>query len=280
MASGTHLLFSLVIDTNLNWRVTAGKKVLQSYISTFGSLPQQLTSVEDVLSVVQFLESCHFCKGNEDEQYFPLQVSRKGVFMDSTGIISYPQYNSVLNSLIVLFFSGSKQVAHYCQDFCSFPTIRSTMCQILVSSREERCVKCSEYRKMLNSMLSRHNGNKDIVSERTTADSHTNYRFLRTPEKDERMHQLHRKAKICQQRVNRLKVRLEAAVEQRGILVDSAFHHDLSSTMEENEAIISAKYPPGSFPKIFWEQQHRASKLKDSRSMKWEPAMIRSVLVF
>ena len=37
----------------------------------------------------------------------------------------------------------------------------------------------------------------------------------------------------------------------------------------------SSRFPPDSFERIFWEQQLQHSKLRDSRSMKWHPLMIR-----
>lgn len=35
------------------------------------------------------------------------------------------------------------------------------------------------------------------------------------------------------------------------------------------------RYPPGSFERIFWQQQMRCSELQNSKSMKWHPIMIR-----
>lgn len=72
--------------------------------------------------------------------------------------------------------------------------------------------------------------------------------------------------------------RLEEAIERRGVEVDDALHQDLSVTMAESSAEVLRNHPPGSFPRIFWEQQERASKLKNAKSMRWEPAMIRLVL--
>lgn len=88
----TQLVFSLVINSTFNWRVIAGKRVLLSSFPPLNSLSQQLDSVSNVISVVQFLESSQICVGNADEKYHPLQVSRKGVFMDSTGILSLVVY--------------------------------------------------------------------------------------------------------------------------------------------------------------------------------------------
>ena len=61
------------------------------------------------------------------------------------------------------------------------------------------------------------------------------------------------------------------------IQVDEDLHEDLSSVMEDNNQMITDKYPPDSFPAIFWSQQRQAASLKNAKSMKWEAAMIRSV---
>lgn len=52
-------------------------------------------------------------------------------------------------------------------------------------------------------------------------------------------------------------------------------HNDLVHIMEENSPVIAQSYPQDSFAHIFWESQHQASSLKDARSMRWDPLMIR-----
>ena len=106
------------------------------------------------------------------------------------------------------------------------------------------------------------------------------YRYLNSTEKSARLHQLHSKARLSSQQVKRLATRLEEAIERRGIQVDDALHRDLSTTMAEKTLEIKEKYPPGSFLNIFWEQQERACKLKNAKSMRWEPAMIRFVFIY
>ena len=78
--------------------------------------------------------------------------------------------------------------------------------------------------------------------------------------------------------VKRLRERLDRAIEERGAEVDADLHDDLIKTMnEENTLDLVNQYDPDSFQRIFWEQQQQALKKKDSRSMRWEPAMIRFV---
>ena len=59
--------------------------------------------------------------------------------------------------------------------------------------------------------------------------------------------------------------------------LDEDLHEDLSVVMEENDQMMTDKYPPDSFLGIFWRQQRHAASLKNARSMKWEAAMIRYV---
>lgn len=59
--------------------------------------------------------------------------------------------------------------------------------------------------------------------------------------------------------------------------VDSDSSSDLLCIMRKNSSAVLSKYPEGSFPWLFWKQQLEAAELKDSRSMRWHPFMIRSI---
>jgi len=74
--------------------------------------------------------------------------------------------------------------------------------------------------------------------------------------------------------------RLEKLIEERGIQVDPNLHDDLAETVRERASDIAKEYPPDSFARIFWDHQQQALERKDSRSMRWAPAMIRFVLSF
>ena len=146
---------------------------------------------------------------------------------------------------------------------------------LLVPPSVPRCDPCMDYRKVLNSILSRHMKARD--SAVTQTESHTNLRFLNTPQRKERFSRLRVKRKICQQKVKRLEEKIGMLIEEKGVLVSEELSEDLVRSMDESTPGIMEKYPPGSFRRIFWEQQQRAASLKDSRSMKWEPAMIRYI---
>ena len=160
-------------------------------------------------------------------------------------------------------------------------TVRCDNCELLVPQQSEsvgvvmRCGKCNEYRKTLNRMLFRIESSKGNNPDKCHPQSHTNYRFLNTPEKDKRLQRLHQQSRINQQRAERLKVRLERATELRGTMVGEDLHGDLKQIMEENSPFIAESYPQESFARSFWESQQRASSLKDARSMRWDPLVIR-----
>ncbi len=78
------------------------------------------------------------------------------------------------------------------------------------------------------------------------------------------LQQLHKSVRVTHQRVDRLKAQYR---KERGC---SWSHEDLS-IMEENSP---EKYPADLFACIFWEQQLKASPIKNAYSMKWDDSML------
>lgn len=146
---------------------------------------------------------------------------------------------------------------------------------LLVAPSVSRCDPCVTYRKVLNSMLSRSMNSRESDVQ---PDSHTNLRYLNTPKRKERFSRLRVRSKVCQQQVKRLTEKIEKLIEEKGMVVSDELNEDLVVTMDESAPEIIKQYPPGSFRRIFWEQQQRAASLKNSKSMKWEPAMIRYII--
>ena len=179
----------------------------------------------------------------------------------------------------VSYYTGTERVAFYDP---AHATIRCDACELLVPQQSEpqhkakRCGTCNKYkyRQVLNRMLFRVERSSGQDSDRSNPQSRTNYRFLTTPEKDRRLRRLHQQSRINQQRANRLRL-LERATEERGMSVDENLHNDLVHIIEENSHVVAQSYPQDSFARVFWESQHRASSLKDARSMRWDPLMIR-----
>lgn len=92
---------------------------------------------------------------------------------------------------------------------------------------------------------------------------------------NERLQRLHVETVLQRQQIKRISEKLEHTIDKHGIQVDNDLHQDLVAIMDSHQPLISEQYPQGSFQRIFWEQQYKASQLGNSKSMKWEPAMIR-----
>lgn len=63
-------------------------------------------------------------------------------------------------------------------------------------------------------------------------------------------------------------------IQEEGVKVDSAMHSDLLTIMNKHGS-SSEDASDSKFREIFWQQQLKAASLKDSRSMRWHPALIR-----
>ena len=164
-------------------------------------------------------------------------------------------------------------------DKLSHGTIRCDGCQILVPVESNQCSVCHAYRQTLNRMFLRfEDSTRDTCTElnRVNPQSHTNYRYLSSLEKDKRMKVLHQQSRVAQQQINRLKKKLKNVIEQRSNFVEEELHNDLSQIIKDNDDSVKKTFPlEDSFQRVFWESQKRASSLKNAKSMKWDPLMIR-----
>ena len=65
-------------------------------------------------------------------------------------------------------------------------------------------------------------------------------------------------------------------IEEKGVvLADDNIHQDLQEIMAENTPRVTEAFPENSFEQLFWKQQLKALQLKDARSMRWHPLMIK-----
>lgn len=145
-------------------------------------------------------------------------------------------------------------------------------CEVLINSTTypPRCAHCKKHRKCLNAMVSR--THKD---ERTHPSSHTNYSYLSTPEKDERLHRLHAESKVIKLRISRLEKKITELINDDGVCVEDDLHDDIKQIVSDSTEQIYSSYQPDTFQHLFWKQQLKAGSLKDARSMKWHPLFIK-----
>ena len=111
-------------------------------------------------------------------------------------------------------------------------TIRHVECEIVLPAEgKDRYSRCFEYCRTLT-VLSRRYMNVDEMSveQRINPSSHTNLRFLKTPDKTERLQLLHRENRVIQKKMSRMQSKLKEVFNQQAIDVNEATDGDLKLT--------------------------------------------------
>lgn len=75
--------------------------------------------------------------------------------------------------------------------------------------------------------------------------------------------------------LERVTLKLKKLTEENGVIVDEDLQKDLASIIEEETQSISEQHSPDTFQRLFWDQQSKAAKLKDTRQMRWHPMFIK-----
>ena len=243
---------SLTIHKDLTWEVfVLGHRVCGAG-SCLCHIPCHL-SADSLSNLLRLLEKSTICPGNPDERFVELLSSRKGhrIESDSGTVRAYIDdgYDVWLNGRV---FSS---------------TVRTASCTILTGGN--RCISCSQYRSHLRSLHSR------WVRKRKSPAKKANNRYLSTPQKETKLKMLRERVVAAESEVQRLKLSIEESRKQHGVELDPLLHQDLSSIMEANDTAISNEFPPGSFRRLFWDEQLKVNQLKNSKQMRWHPMMIR-----
>ena len=218
-------------------------------------------------------------------------------------------FNEYIFYNIIFNCSLGKSVVAYQDAVSSMLTIRTSGCALLFSESSPQCSCCTKFQSTLHTMMRR--------LERAVNTPHpsdrTNFRYLTSPQKIDRMKKLRADLRQSQKDLRGLRVKLEKRIQEESANVDGDMHKDLCAIMESNQDSITKKYEAcyylhcpflsnhiyiatclynhhictftvhaqysllktGSFPALFWGQQHQASQARNRRSMKWHPLMIR-----
>ena len=68
---------------------------------------------------------------------------------------------------------------------------------------------------------------------------------------------------------------MEKLILQHGVILEPQMNDDLTTIMEEMSEDVEKMNPEQSFRRLFWEQQLQAIHAKDSRQVRWHPALIK-----
>lgn len=109
-----------------------------------------------------------------------------------------------------------------------------------------KCLKCVSYRASLRTMYTR--WQKSVASSptrHTCSTSHTNFRYLSTPQKKRRMDSLRARAASAERKLDNLRKKIDASTNNKGVTVDDDLHQDLSKIVEEQTPSIHEQFPEG-----------------------------------
>ena len=171
------------------------------------------------------------------------------------------------------FPSGTQSVAKH-ENTTEF-TIRHNNCQIIVPHKSSRCLPCQKYRASLRSQLSNLHAAQVRSKARTDPHSHTNFKSLTKEELAIRATALSHLHTSTARKLANVEGKLRAAIESKGHTVDDHMHSDLTHMVQQHTCEVASRHLPGSFPRVFWEQQLEAAQRKDSRGMRWHPLLIK-----
>ena len=239
----------LTIHDNLTWTLYVhGTKIDISSSPALGSDIPVLLQPRAINSFLEKLDTLHICTGNLESHFVQLCDSHQGKILSPDGSVA-----AYKDSYCPVLYEGVSYES----------TVRSAKCSLVVNVGS-KCDSCRKYRSVLRAMYSRQKRHSP-TSEKTDISSHANYRYLSTPEKNERMANL--RAEVTQQKreIDRLREKVNKLTETSGVEVDKQMHGDLSSIMEEMTEDVRKKFPENSFERVFGTSNYRQKRMKDRR---------------
>ena len=246
----------LTIHSDLTWSLFVhNREVQQSLCPSLVSVPKRL-SPDSLGSCLALLNRLRVCAGQPDRNFVEMCDFKKGVIKgsDEQPVASIDDYSPVV-------FNRETFIR----------TVRTKQCEMVV--HDQKCNSCKKYRPTLRAMYSRYRNRCSYEVSKST--SHTNIRYLNTPEKKSRIISTKKRAQVAENEVSKLQANIKELTENRGELVDNELHKDLLGLMNENSERINTIYPEGSFANLFWKEQLKAASVKDPRQVRWHPLVIR-----
>ena len=179
----------LTVHEDLSWSLYVHNRQVQPQICpALQSVPQILTS-DSLNNLLQLLDRLHVCCGQPDSHFISMVNAKKGKIISSNGNVaaSMDQYAPVaLNG------------AHY------RATVRTGSCELVSTS--QKCSSCKSYRDMLRAMYNR--WCKRRTCDLSDTSSHSNERYLNTPEKKAKMSKLKERARAAEKQVQNLRAKI------------------------------------------------------------------------
>ena len=120
-----------------------------------------------------------------------------------------------------------------------YPTVHHVDCKwtLPLNARSQRCDECQKYQYVLRSGLKNLNSSKSD-HDRCATDRHMNFCYLDSPEKFERMRNLHKLVHSQQKKTAQLQQTLDRYIQTDGVKVNDTTINDLYTIMNRNSCSI------------------------------------------
>ena len=140
--------------------------------------------------------------------------------------------------------------------------------------KKDLCEYCYKYqRNVLNIALrSLHQG---VSPNRSSSQSHTNYRHCNTAEMHARLADSHHVTRIESRALQRMKSKVDSHIESEALQVDQTMDGNLRMIMNSQTQNVLSKYSEDSFQAIFWKQQLKLSACKSPNGRRWHPLVMK-----
>ena len=101
--------------------------------------------------------------------------------------------------------------------------------------------------------------------------SHVNYRYLSTEQKDKRLRHLHTELKSSRKSVKLLEAKVKQMMKSESVPLDESTCADVKGILE----VQHFSDDDNSFKAIFWREQMKALSMKNAKSIRWHPQVIK-----
>ena len=249
----------VTVYSDHSWSVSVnGAEFHHENSEILSSFPETI-DVHTLELLIATLDKCIICPGNPDHKFVEMAEAKKGKLISRNG----DQVTARLDKAQSVVVDGIMYSS----------TVRATNCDVLIKGR--KCAACVAYRKCLRSMYHHWVKQNRKSPVQDPSSSKINIRYLNTPEKISRYSKLRGKCRAQSKEIERLKKRIEDAVEKNNVCLDSTMNNDFIQIMNEMTETVHSEHPEGSFKRIFWDQQVSANRVKNSRQNRWHPALIK-----
>ena len=258
---GAEISCCICIEADLTWKAFVyGVEVPLTPGSVLSNIGDKIISSSSLGNLIAVIDRSNICEGNYEDHFVAIVESRKGTIKSAGSVVS-----AYLDQSIPAYASDGSVYTK---------TVRASSCELI--SDQNKCAKCTAYRKNLRAIHARQQKEStESRSKRVEVSSHTNYRYLSSPEKQARLSNFHTKTRALSRKVDQLKKKLDRLTELNGVKLNHTLDTDIRTIITNNNDAISRSYSQESFEYLFWKQQKDSMLLKDSRQMRWHPMLIK-----